>query len=292
MRSYERRRQRGAAAAPTSRGRRQKAVADRCWRRDNRELEFREQGGFARLQGTFCAGTGSFHGEARRSRSAASGASSRRTGPTKASGSHLGWLTAERTACRTRSRLWDAPCRLGVRGVPSCCAFSSAPALGSTNSSAGCPASFARFTATMAGPDPSSPCIIGFGSSPSRCGPLTSRAAKVEVSRFPIEEFMYMPGSSTTRDRTCARVDAHPRFAFRCDNGVGVPIDSFAARWLAYTQPCRRFAPGLTADDARLGADVVRYSFIVVDLHHLLLAGLPAHCHRNPVIQKYLPELQ
>ena len=28
---------------------------------------------------------------------------------------------------------------------------------------------------------------------------------------------------------------------------------------------------------ARLGADVVRYSFIVVDLHHLLLAGLPAH---------------
>ena len=36
-------------------------------------------------------------------------------------------------------------------------------------------------------------------------------------------------------------------------------------------------APGLTADDARLGADAVRYSFIVVDLHHLLLAGLPAH---------------
>jgi hypothetical protein len=28
--------------------------------------------------------------------------------------------------------------------------------------------------------------------------------------------------------------------------------------------------------NARLGADVVRYSFIVVDLHHLLLAGLPA----------------
>src|SRR5262249_9448025 len=29
--------------------------------------------------------------------------------------------------------------------------------------------------------------------------------------------------------------------------------------------------------NARLGADVGRYSFIVVDLHHLLLAGLPAH---------------
>jgi hypothetical protein len=28
---------------------------------------------------------------------------------------------------------------------------------------------------------------------------------------------------------------------------------------------------------ARLGADVDRYSFIAVDLHHLLLADLPAH---------------
>src|SRR5208337_1198513 len=161
--------------------------------------------------------------------------------------------------CRTRSRPWDAPCRLGVQGVPSCSAFSSAPALGSTNSSAGRPAPFARFTATQAESDPSSPCIIGFGSSPSRCGPLTSRAAKVEVSRFPVEELSYMPGSSTTQDRICARVDAHPRFAFRCDNGVGVPIDSFAAQWLAYTHPCRRFAPGLAVDDARLGADAVRY---------------------------------
>ena len=26
-----------------------------------------------------------------------------------------------------------------------------------------------------------------------------------------------------------------------------------------------------------LGVDAVRYSFIVMDLHHLLLAGLPAH---------------
>jgi hypothetical protein len=90
-----------------------------------------------------------------------------------------------------------------------------------------------------------------------------------------------MPGSSTTQDRTCARVGAHPRFAFRCDNGVGVPIDFFAAQWLAYTFPCRRFASGLTADGARLGASAVRYAFTVVDWRHLLLAGLPAHCHRN-----------
>ena len=36
---------------------------------------------------------------------------------------------------------------------------------------------------------------------------------------------------------------------------------------------------------ARLGADVVCYSFIVVDLHHLLLAGLPAHLRENSEIE-------
>jgi len=53
----------------------------------------------------------------------------------------------------------------------------------------------------------------------------------------------------------------------------------FEAQWLAYALPCRRFTPALTDDGARLGADVVRYSFIAVDLHHLLLAGLPARTH-------------
>ena len=41
--------------------------------------------------------------------------------------------------------------------------------------------------------------------------------------------------------------------------------------------PYRRFADVLAGASARLGADVVRYTFIAVDLHHLLLAGLPAH---------------
>ena len=47
----------------------------------------------------------------------------------------------------------------------------------------------------------------------------------------------------------------------------------FAAQWLAYALPCRRFADTLTDARARLGADVDRYSFIVVDSHHLLFAG-------------------
>ena len=51
----------------------------------------------------------------------------------------------------------------------------------------------------------------------------------------------------------------------------------FVARWLAYALPCRRFADALTGTHARLGADAVRYSFIVTDFHHLFLVGLPAH---------------
>ena len=52
---------------------------------------------------------------------------------------------------------------------------------------------------------------------------------------------------------------------------------AIVAQWLARTLPYRRFADILADACARLGADVVRYSFIVVDSHHLLLAGLPAH---------------
>jgi hypothetical protein len=61
-------------------------------------------------------------------------------------------------------------------------------------------------------------------------------------------------------------------------NGVGTrDHNDFAARWLAYMLPCRRFADVLADACARLGADVDRYSFIAVDFHHILLAGLPAH---------------
>ena len=54
-------------------------------------------------------------------------------------------------------------------------------------------------------------------------------------------------------------------------------LQVFAAQWLAYVLPYRRFADTLADAYARLGADVDRYSFIVMDSHHLLLAGLPAH---------------
>ncbi|RWE20210.1 hypothetical protein EN860_032435 [Mesorhizobium sp. M00.F.Ca.ET.217.01.1.1] len=43
--------------------------------------------------------------------------------------------------------------------------------------------------------------------------------------------------------------------------------------------PCQRFAGALTGAHARLGADVVSYSFIVMDLRHLLLAGVCRRAH-------------
>ena len=61
---------------------------------------------------------------------------------------------------------------------------------------------------------------------------------------------------------------------------VGVQEFNEAQPILAYVLPYRRLAAALTDDRARLGANVDRYSFIVSDLHRLLVAGLPAHCER------------
>src|SRR5262249_59059841 len=48
------------------------------------------------------------------------------------------------------------------------------------------------------------------------------------------------------------------RVAFRARNSVGTRGLAFAAQWLAYALPCRRFAGVLTDANARLGADVDR----------------------------------
>ena len=65
-------------------------------------------------------------------------------------------------------------------------------------------------------------------------------------------------------------------FAFRSVDSVGIRNNfTFAAQWLAYAHPYRRFGPALADKHARLGADAVRYSFIAMDFHLLLSAGLP-----------------
>ena len=186
-------------------------------------------------------------------------------------------------ACRTRSSPWDTLSRLGVRRVPPSSVFPLAPALGSTGSAAGRPASFAGFIATTAGSDFSRPCIIGYGSSPSRCGPTAhgrwsgvrspgSRARSVctcqglrprgtgdalALTRTPV-----LPSAVTTASASRLIIsrlngwpmhspaDASPAASRPETHGSG-PV------WIATPSPS-------------------------VDFHHLLLAGLPAHCHRNP----------
>ena len=76
--------------------------------------------------------------------------------------------------------------RLGVRRVRDWSALPLAPALGSTHSATGLPVLFASFIATMARSDFSSPCIIGFGSSPSRCGPLACTVASGQTGDLPV----------------------------------------------------------------------------------------------------------
>ena len=100
-----------------------------------------------------------------------------------------------------------------------------------------------------------------------------------------------MPGSSTTPGRPSACAGALGHIAFHYTDSVGTRNwFSIAAQWLACTFPCRRFADILTDACARLGADVVRYSFIAVDLHHLLPAGLPAHPCQNALPQRLWDE--
>jgi hypothetical protein len=127
----------------------------------------------------------------------------------------------------------------------------------------------------MAESDFSGSCIIGFGSSPSRCGPTgILPLAKPEISRFPLKERPHVPGSQTTPGWASARDSAPVHFAFRDSDHVGTRnYLAFAAPWLAHALPYRRFADTLARANARLGADVDRYSFTVGDFHLLLFAG-------------------
>src|SRR4051794_2454653 len=100
--------------------------------------------------------------------------------------------------------------------------------------------------------------------------------AKPEISRFPCKELPHMPGSWTTPGRAEARAIASVRVAFRAFEHVGTQVAQvFAAQWLAYVLPYRRFANTLASANARLRAGADRYSFTVVDFHLLLFAGLP-----------------
>jgi hypothetical protein len=94
---------------------------------------------------------------------------------------------------RVRSSAFVTRAWLCAQGMVCWPAFPLVPALGSTGSAAvnsaadcsaaGCSALFAGFTATMAGSDFSCPCIIGYDSSSSRCGPAA--VAERSIARSP-----------------------------------------------------------------------------------------------------------
>jgi hypothetical protein len=78
-----------------------------------------------------------------------------------------------------------------------------------------------------------------------------------EISRFPRKGRPYMPGSQTTPGPAGARNNAPASVAFREVNNVGTRVhNAFAAQWLAYTLPYRRFADVLADACARIGGDV------------------------------------
>ena len=67
-----------------------------------------------------------------------------------------------------------------------------------------------------------------------------------------------MPGSLTTPGRMGTRAIVLMRVAFHNCNSVSTRNQkSYAAQWLAYALPCRRFACTLAGTCARLGADAV-----------------------------------
>src|SRR6202040_2181726 len=92
---------------------------------------------------------------------------------------------------RMRSSAFDALSRSCARRAFCWPAFPLVPALGSTGSVAGRPALFVGFTATTAGADFPCSCIIGYGSSPSRCGPGQHRCwSNAGSPRFRCDPFV------------------------------------------------------------------------------------------------------
>jgi hypothetical protein len=93
-----------------------------------------------------------------------------------------------------------------------------------------------------------------------------------------------MCGSSLPGNREIPRLTRHNKQLWYASGRRGALADDVRT-WDVL--PYRRFAAALTGDCARLGADVVSYSFIVSDLHRLLVAGLPAHCESSKLSKSF-----
>src|ERR1035437_1890199 len=151
-----------------------------------------------------------------------------------------------------RSSACDTLSRYCARCVLYWLAFPSASALRSTGSAAGRPALFVGFAATMAESDFPCSCIIGFGSSPSRCGPRRFAAAG-RTWDLPGSDVipLCVMGSSTSAERPSHNGAAHVAFGYTKSLGL-CDITAFAAQSPTLYNCCVRFAMVVTSHDATL----------------------------------------
>ena len=154
-------------------------------------------------------------------------------------------------ACRMRSSACDTLSRFCARRVLCWPAFPLAPALRSTDSAAGRSALFAGFIATMAGSDFSRPCIIGYGSSPSRCGP--GRPPPGQTRDLPGSDafLLRVMWSSTPAGATAPRITVpHMLPSAHATASASVRLTDFAAQSHTPHNRCVRFVAAV-ADGSR-----------------------------------------
>jgi len=112
-------------------------------------------------------------------------------------------------ACRTRSSAWVTRARSCARCVLCWPAFPLVSGLGSARSADGSPPLFAGFSATTPKSDFSCPFIIGYGSSPSRYGPVRLEATRPgkrspRFRRVPFERDVALDPGRATEPRIAA----------------------------------------------------------------------------------------
>ena len=72
----------------------------------------------------------------------------------------------------------------------------------------------------------------------------------MEISRFPVERLLRMPGSTTTRGWLVSCNDNTNHLAFCWTENISAPNLSYAAQYLAYALPYQLFACSLTTTRA------------------------------------------
>jgi len=148
------------------------------------------------------------------------------------------WRTRS-SACDTRPGTASGSCFAGSRSLgPRPCSTGSAAVL--------LPALFVGFPATLARSDFLGSFIIGFGSSPSRCGPVVL-SAKPKISRSHTKSVRTCQGLRPRRTGD-ARVVASARIAFHVKDVSAFEQESFSRSMAGCAYPCQRFAAALTDD--------------------------------------------